>query len=71
MILEKHRKNIEFKFEPAELAYLRVEDWSQHTLIVESALFVLLAALRKVITSGYLQRMKDQRLWARWLDSPA
>jgi len=71
IILEKHRKTIEFEFEPADLAYLRVEDWTQRTLIVGSALLVLLTALRKVITAGYLERMKDQRLWGRWLDSPA
>ena len=71
MILEKHRKSIEFKFEPAELAYLRVEDWTQKALILESALFVLLAALRRVITTGHLELMKDQRVWSRWLDSPA
>jgi hypothetical protein len=69
-ILEKYRKPISFKFELPELAYLAIEKWTQTTLIVESALFVLLAALRKVITAGYMERMKDQRLWSRWLDSP-
>jgi hypothetical protein len=71
MILEKHRKPIDFKFEPPELAYLSIEKWTQTTLIVEGALFTLLAALNKVITTGYLERMKDQRIWGRWLDSPA
>jgi hypothetical protein len=71
MILEKHRKPIDFKFEPPELAYLSIEKWTQTTLIVESALFTLLASLKKVITAGYLERMEDQRTWGRWLDSPA
>jgi len=69
-ILEKHRKPIDFRFEPQELAYLAIDKWTQKTLIVESALFTLLAALRKIITAGYMERMKDQRTWARWLDSP-
>jgi hypothetical protein len=71
MILEKHRKPIDFKFEPPELAYLAIEKWTQTTLIVESALFTLLASLKRIITEGYLERMKDQRIWSGWLDSPA
>src|SRR5205823_50710 len=33
-ILEKHRKPVDFRFEPPELAYLAVEKWTQTTLIV-------------------------------------
>ena len=71
-VLEKFRKPITFTFDPAELSYLSVENWNGTRLIFESALFILIAGLRKVImTPGLLERLKDYRTWTRWLDSPA
>ena len=68
-ILEKYRAPIEFEFEPPELAHLAVEKWTYETLLYESALFTLIAALRKIITGGHVEMMKDKRAWERWLDS--
>lgn len=67
-ILQKYRDQIEIQLEPESLAYLHVEKWSYGTLLAESALFTLLAALRKVITAGLLEVMDRKREWERWLD---
>jgi hypothetical protein len=68
-ILDKFRERIEFEFEPKELEYLRVEDWTEETLLHESALFCLIAALRKVIEEELMSTVKDTRRWERWLNS--
>lgn len=70
-ILEKYRQPINFKFEPAELAHLAVKKWTYETLLSESALFTLIAALRKIITYGHMATMKDRRAWEKWLDGDA
>lgn len=70
-ILEKYRQPIQFQFEPPEMAYLSVEDWTYEVLLCESSLFTLTAALRKVITDGQLELLANKRQWERWLDSPA
>ncbi|MEK7407715.1 MAG: hypothetical protein AAB225_21770 [Acidobacteriota bacterium] len=67
-VLEKYRKPIDFQFEPPELAYLAVEKWNYATLLFESSLFTLIAALRTVITAGMLQMIADKRAWEAWLD---
>ncbi len=68
-VLDNFRERIEFEFEPKELEYLRVEDWTEETLLHESALFCLIAALRKIIEEGLMTLVKDKRAWERWLDS--
>jgi hypothetical protein len=70
-ILETYRKPIDFKFEPPELAYLIVKKWTYEMLLQESSLFTLIAALRKVITSGHIATMNDKRAWEKWLDGDA
>ncbi len=67
-ILDKFRERIEFEFEPKELEYLRVEDWTEERLLHESALFCLIAALRKIIDEGLMTLVRDKRAWERWLD---
>jgi hypothetical protein len=67
-ILKKYRQPIQFKFEPPELAYLAVERWTYETLLFESALFTLIAALRKIISSDLMAVMRDKRAWEKWLD---
>lgn len=68
-ILDKFRERIEFEFEPKELQYLSVEEWTEETLLHESALFCLIAALRKIIEEGLMTLVEDKRAWERWLDS--
>jgi len=69
-ILQKYRDPIDLQFEPKELAYL-AERWSRGELMIESIAFALLASLRKVITDGLAERIKDQRTWKKWLDAPS
>jgi hypothetical protein len=66
-ILDKFRERIEF--EPKELQYLRVEDWTEETLLHERAPFCLIVALRKTIEEVLMSLVKDKRAWERWLDS--
>jgi hypothetical protein len=68
-ILDKFRERIEF--EPKELEYLPVENWTEETLLHESALFCLIAALRKIIEERLMMLVEDKRAWERWLDSQA
>jgi len=68
-ILDKFRERIEFEFEPKELQYLRVEDWTEETLLHESALFCLIATLRKIIEDGLMTLVEDKRPWEQWLDT--
>ncbi len=69
-ILPKYRDPITIDYEQADLVYLPAEKWSRGTLMIESIVFCLLAALRKVITEGLTQRMKNPHVWKRWLDAP-
>lgn len=69
-ILQKYRGPMAFQFEPRELDYFEAEKWSRGTLMVESIVFALIAALRTVITDGLMERMKNQRAWKKWLDAP-
>lgn len=68
-ILDKFRERIPFEFKPNELQYLPIEDWTEETLLHESALFCLIAALRKVIEEGLTTLVQDKRAWEAWLDS--
>jgi len=69
-ILQKYREPIAFQFEPEELDCLAVEKWSRGTLMIESIVFTLIAALRRVIIDGLVERIRNQRAWKRWLDAP-
>jgi hypothetical protein len=69
-ILQKYREPIAFQFEPEELDCLAVEEWSRGTLMIESIVFTLIAALRRVIIDGLMERTRSQRAWKRWLDAP-
>jgi len=69
-ILQKYREPIAFQFEPGELGYLAVEKWSRGTLMIESVVFALIAALRTIITDSLMERIRTQRAWKRWLDEP-
>jgi len=69
-ILQKYREPIAFQFEPGELDYLAVEKWSRGTLMIESVVFALIAALRTVINDSLMERIRSQRVWKRWLDAP-
>jgi hypothetical protein len=67
-ILKRFREPITFEFQPKDLEYLRVENWTEETLIEECALFCLIGALRKIIESGLMPIMAKKREWDRWLD---
>jgi hypothetical protein len=69
-ILQKYREPIAFQFEPGELHDLAVEKWSRGTLMIESIVFGLIAALRTVINDRLMERIRSQRAWKRWLDAP-
>lgn len=69
-ILQKYRDPIKFEYEPNEAVQLTMENWSRGTLMIESTVFCLIAALRKVITGNLAQRVMDHRIWKRWLDAP-
>jgi hypothetical protein len=69
-ILQKYREPIAFQFEPGELDRLAAEKWSRGTLMIESIVFALIAALRTVITDSLMERIRSQRVWRRWLDAP-
>ena len=69
-ILDKFRDPIKFQFETEDLASLGVERWSRGTLMIESIVFTLIAALRKVIIDGLIDGIKHQRQWKKWLDAP-
>ena len=61
----KHRPyEFAFDFKPKELEYLRVEAWTEETLLQESALFCLIAALRKIIESGLMKAALAEPLWS-------
>jgi hypothetical protein len=68
-ILENYRKPLRFEFETPELSYLSVGEWTHEKLYCESALFMLLASLRKVIRDGLLSTLGNKRAWDRWLES--
>ena len=61
-VLKEYRQPFDFQFEPRELSYLR-EEWTFETLLSESSLFTLIAALRKVILEDKLEMMADKRAW--------
>lgn len=42
-IREKYMNRCEFRFEPSELECLRIEDWTYQSLLLEAALFTLVA----------------------------
>lgn len=67
-ILPKYREPIRFEFEPEEFAYLAVKEWTYETLLYESSLFTLVAALRKIIADGIMQSVADKRAWEALLD---
>jgi hypothetical protein len=69
-ILQRYREPVALRFEPGESDYLEVETWSRGTLMIESIVFALIAALRTVITDGLTDRIRTQRAWKRWLDAP-
>jgi hypothetical protein len=69
-MLQKYREPIAFQFEPRELAHLAIEKWSHGTLMIESIGFALIAALRTVITDNLMERIRSQKAWKGWLDSP-
>ena len=69
--MEKHRKRIQFQVEPPELGGLNIGEWTHETLLSESSLFTLTAALKTVILSGQLELLADKRAWGQWLDSPS
>lgn len=68
-ILEDYRKPLRLEFKPAEPYDLSVEDWTKEILYCESALFMLLASLCKIITDGLLPTLGNKRAWDRWLES--
>jgi hypothetical protein len=68
-ILEDYRQPLNLQFEPAELSYLAVEKWTREVLYCESALFLLIACLRKIITDGLLPTFGSKRAWDRWMNS--
>jgi hypothetical protein len=69
-ILQKYRDPIKVEYEHADLTYLPAQEWSHGTLMIESIAFCLIAALRRVIAEGLMDRIKTQRVWKRWLDAP-
>jgi len=68
-ILEDYRKPLQLKLEPSEFAHIPVDDWTHEMLYCESALFMLLASLRRIITDGLLPTLGNKREWDRWLRS--
>jgi hypothetical protein len=68
-ILEDYRKRRPLEFEPAEPPYFTAEEWTPEMLYCESALFMLIASLRKIITEGLLPTLGNKRQWDRWLES--
>jgi hypothetical protein len=68
-ILEDYRKPLKFEFDPPELAFLAVEKWTPEILCCESALFLLMAALRRIITDGLLPTLGNKRAWDDWIDA--
>lgn len=57
------------EFEPTELSHLSVENWTNEMLYCESAMFMLIASLSKVIKDGLLPTLGDKRAWDRVLES--
>jgi len=51
------------------LAFLKVEEWTPELLYCESALFLLTAALKRIITDGLLPTLGNKRAWDRWIDA--
>jgi hypothetical protein len=66
-IRPEYLEKSEFRFKPAGLPYLRVEECSYQSILCEAALFTLCAALRNVILSGHLDLLKTPKAWKRWL----
>lgn len=69
-ILQKYREPIALQFESGDSDLLALEKWSQGTLMIESIVFALIAALRTVINDSLMERIRRQRAWKRWLDAP-
>lgn len=68
-LLEKYTRPIPFDLGgPHELSHLPLAQWTEDLLVVESSLFVLIAAFKKVIAEGKLGVMADVRRWKGWLD---
>jgi hypothetical protein len=68
-ILEDYRRPLRLEFEPTELSHLSVENWTNEMLYCESAMFMLIASLSKVIKDGLLPTLGDKRAWDRVVES--
>ena len=69
-IIEKYRLPISVEVDRERMDKFATQRWSRGTLMIECTVFALLAALREIITSGLIERMRDQKNWKRWLDAP-
>ncbi len=66
-IRESYLKKSEFHFDPPVSEYLRIGACTYQSVLLEAALFALLAVLRKVILDGHLQLLLRPRAWKKYL----
>lgn len=59
----------EFRIEPGVPDFYRLRDRSYQSILCEAALFILCAALRRVILDGHLALLAQHRRWKKWLDN--
>ena len=57
-ILQKYRSPIRLEYGQGDSEYMPIKSWSRGTLMIESIVFCLIAALRKVISEGLMDRIK-------------
>jgi hypothetical protein len=67
-VREEYLKKSEFRFDPPASEYLRIGECSYQSVLLESALFTLIAGLRKVILDGHLPLLRRPRAWKKYLD---
>jgi len=62
--LEKGR----FRLGSGAVHYIELSHRSFQVVLYEATLFMLCAALRRVILDDRFTLLRDQRIWERWLD---
>jgi hypothetical protein len=66
-IHDAYLEKTEFRFDHPDAEYLRIGERTYQSVFLEAALFALVAALRKVILDGHLERLRQPRAWKNYL----
>jgi hypothetical protein len=66
-IRDAYLEKCKFRFDPPVSEELRIGECTHQLVFLEAALFALVAALRKVILDGHLNRLSQPKEWKKYL----